>query len=529
MRQLNIGTRLCVAFGTLLAVLAGIALLSLVQLAKLHDRIELVVRDYYPKVALTGRAFEHVKDASVHLRNLALVANPDATRRERGALDAAEAEANAILSDFAARVSTAKGREVLAGLMAAKRAYDADRGAYLTLLARDEHLAATELLLGRLGADLAAYEERMALLNRLGGTLMNKSADEAAEVYHGSVTSIVAMTLAALLLASVLAYRIGRGITVPLRRAVAAAETIATGNLAGTIECASTDETGRLLQSLKTMNASLVDIVGGVRANAEAIADGAREIADGTVDLSARTEQQAGSLEETASAMEELTGTVRQSAATARDAFDVARGAASVAERGGAQVRQVVERMAAIDESSRRIGNIIGVIDGIAFQTNILALNAAVEAARAGEQGRGFAVVASEVRNLAQRSASAAHEIKVLIGDSVDKVAARNKFAREAGATMDTVLAEIRRVAVLMSDIEAASREQTIGIEQINQAIGQMDHVTQQNASLVEQAAAAAGSMRERTEDMRAAVGIFVLDEARPVPLSGRTEPPRLA
>jgi methyl-accepting chemotaxis protein len=529
MRQLNIGPRLGLAFGSLLAVLAGIAWLSLIQLARLHDRVELVVRDYYPKVAMTGRAFEQVKNTSVHLRNLALVADPAGALRERGALDAAEADANALLSDFAARVSTAKGREVLAGLMAAKRAYEADRGAYLALLARDERQAATELLLGRLGASLAAYEERMALLNRLGGTLMNKSADEASEVYHGSVTSIAAMTLAALLLASVLAYRIARGITVPLRLAVDAAATIATGNLAVTIDCGSTDETGRLLQSLKTMNASLVNIVGGVRVNAEAIADGAREIADGTVDLSARTEQQAGSLEETASAMEELTGTVRQSAATARDAFDVARGAAAVAERSGAQVRQVVERMAAIDESSRRIGNIIGVIDGIAFQTNILALNAAVEAARAGEQGRGFAVVASEVRNLAQRSASAAHEIKVLIADSVDKVAAGNDFAREAGATMDAVLAEIRRVAMLMSDIEAAGREQTIGIEQINQAIGQMDHVTQQNAALVEEAAAAAASMRERTEALRAAVRIFVLDEARAAPAPARTVPLRLA
>ena len=522
MKQMNIGQRLAVTIGALLAILAGIAVLGSVQLARLYDRVDLVVHDFYPKVAMTGQAFEDVKDASVHLRNLALVTDPVTARRERAALDAAEVDAKTILSRFAARVSSDKGREVLAALTTAKQAYDADRAAYLDLLARDERQAAIDLLFGRLAGHLDVYEQRMRQLNRIGGTLMNKSADEASAVYRAAKVTIAAMTLAALLLASILAYRMARSITVPLRQAVKAAETIATGNLTATIDCTRTDEAGRLLQALRAMNGSLVNIVGGVRANAEAIADGAAEIAEGTIDLSARTEEQASSLEETASVMEELTSTVRQTADNARHALEVTRSAADVAERGGAQVRQVVARMAAIEESSRRIADIIAVIDGIASQTNILALNAAVEAARAGEQGRGFAVVASEVRNLAQRSAGAAREIRLLIGDSVDKIAAGGEFANAAGSTMETVLSEIRRVAALMNDIEAAAGEQAAGIEQINQAIAQMDHVTQQNASLVEEAAAAAETMQQRTAAMRSSVRVFVLDEARAVPMLSR-------
>jgi methyl-accepting chemotaxis protein len=279
------------------------------------------------------------------------------------------------------------------------------------------------------------------------------------------------------------------------------------------------DEPGRLLHALDEMSQGLVRIVTEVRQGTDAIATASGEIASGNLDLSSRTEQQASSLEETASSMEELTSTVKQNAENARQANQLAASASDVAQRGGAVVSDVVETMASIDASSRKIVDIIGVIDGIAFQTNILALNAAVEAARAGEQGRGFAVVASEVRNLAQRSASAAKEIKALIDDSVGKVAAGSRLVGQAGSTMDEVVASIRRLTDIVAEISHASSEQTHGIEQINDAITQMDHVTQQNAALVEQAAAAADAMQGQAARLARAVSTFKLDGMAPSPL----------
>jgi methyl-accepting chemotaxis protein len=272
------------------------------------------------------------------------------------------------------------------------------------------------------------------------------------------------------------------------------------------------DDRQSLLFFMKEMRASLAGIVGQVRTGANAIASATTQIAAGNLDLSTRTEQQAGSLEETASSMEEMTSTVKQNADNAVRANQLAISAAQIAEQGGAVVTQVVDTMASINASSRKVAEIIGVIDGIAFQTNILALNAAVEAARAGEQGRGFAVVASEVRNLAQRSAGAAKEIKALIGDSVGQVDMGTKLVEQAGTTMHAVLESIRRVTDMMTEISSASSEQTSGIEQINQAVTQMDMVTQQNAALVEEAAAAATALQEQAEKLNQVVGFFKLD-----------------
>src|SRR5476649_345214 len=287
-----------------------------------------------------------------------------------------------------------------------------------------------------------------------------------------------------------------------------------------------------MLQAVHDMSTNLVTIVGDVRLGTDNIATASCQIAAGNLDLSSRTEQQASSLEETASSMEQLTSTVKQNADNARQANVLAASASAVAVRGGAVVSDVVRTMASIDASSKKIVDIIGVIDGIAFQTNILALNAAVEAARAGEQGRGFAVVASEVRNLAQRSAGAAKEIKALIDDSVGKVADGTRLVGQAGSTMSEVVDSIRRVTDIMAEISSASSEQTHGIEQINEAIAQMDHVTQQNAALVEQAAAAAEAMQEQAAKLALAVCIFKLDETgqRPAPrLSAPRRPGRVA
>jgi methyl-accepting chemotaxis protein len=302
----------------------------------------------------------------------------------------------------------------------------------------------------------------------------------------------------------------------PLAEATAVARRVAEGDLSSRVTTGMQGDGGILLQTMQDMNDRLAGMIVKVRGGTESIASSAGEVAGGGIELSARTEEQAVSLEQTATSMEQLTATVRQNADHAHQASRLALSASDVAAKGGAVVAEVVGTMASINDSSRRIAEIIGVIDGIAFQTNILALNAAVEAARAGEQGRGFAVVASEVRNLAQRSASAAREIKLLIDDSVDKVSAGTQLADKAGKTMHEVVASVRRVTDIISEIADASAEQSVGIEQVNKAITAMDQATQHNAALVERSAAAAASMRDQAASLSRATASFVLGAGHP-------------
>ncbi|OFA07123.1 methyl-accepting chemotaxis protein I [Duganella sp. HH101] len=345
----------------------------------------------------------------------------------------------------------------------------------------------------------------------LRATSAEHASGTAASIASFYTTLMIALGVAGGLMSLFTAWYITRGIVGPIRHAVRVARTVAGGDLSSNIEVRSRDEIGQLSAALKDMNASLINIVSEVRGGTEAIGTASAEIAAGNMDLSERTERQAGSLEETASSMEELTSTVKQNAANANQANQLAVSASAVAGQGGAVVAQVVDTMASINASARKIVDIIAVIDGIAFQTNILALNAAVEAARAGEQGRGFAVVANEVRNLAQRSAAAAREIKGLIGDSVEQVDAGARLVDQAGVTMTEIVASVRRFTDIMSDIAAASQEQLSGIEHINGAIAEMDQTTQQNAALVEQASAAAATMRDQAAHLQGAVGVFKL------------------
>src|SRR5471032_1316208 len=342
-----------------------------------------------------------------------------------------------------------------------------------------------------------------------------QAARDADATYAGARLFTISLLVLATSSGALLAVAVACSIAEPLRQAVRVARRIAAGDLGTRMLDFTDNETEQLLRAMQEMNDSLLTMVGQVRGSSATLSGAAGEIAAGNLDLSKRTEQQAASLEETASSMEQLTATVKQNAERAVQAKQLAVSASEVAAKGGAGVAQVVGTMASINDSSKKIAEIIGVIDGIAFQTNILALNAAVEAARAGEQGRGFAVVASEVRNLAQRSAAAAKEIKVLIGNSVDSVRAGSVLVDQAGATMQEVVASVRRVTEIMGDISSASAEQSDGIEQVNHAVAEMDQVTQQNAALVEEAAAAAASLQDQAAALADVVRIFKLGKGQ--------------
>ncbi|HJV80391.1 methyl-accepting chemotaxis protein [Noviherbaspirillum sp.] len=515
--NLKIGTRLALAFASVLTLLVMITVLGITRMGQIQDRLSEIVNVNNVELKLASAMRLTVHDRAIAVRNVVLLTTPAEMKpeveriKEQGrAYMEAEQKLAKIFADTPGTTAEEK-----ASLLRIKEI----ESAILPLIAKtteiglnNDTVGAVKMLMQDIRPVQRKWLDALDDLVALEEKLNTQAARNAEEAFHTARMLMALLSLTAIACGAFIAWYVTRGVTRPITTAVKVAQTVAGGDLTSRIEVTTKDETGALLQSLKDMNGSLVNIVAEVRQGTDAIATASGQIASGNLDLSSRTEQQASSLEETASSMEELTGTVKQNADNARQANMLAESASEIALKGGNVVSQVVDTMGAINDSAKKIVDIIGVIDGIAFQTNILALNAAVEAARAGEQGRGFAVVASEVRNLAQRSAAAAKEIKTLISDSVEKVDTGAKLVDEAGSTMNEIVASVRRVTDIIGEITAASLEQTAGIEQINQAIAQMDQVTQQNAALVEEAAAASESLQGQAGKLTEVVGVFKLD-----------------
>ncbi|OLL28222.1 chemotaxis protein [Burkholderia sp. SRS-W-2-2016] len=504
--NLKIGTRLAAGFVAVL-LLAGLTVgIGIAMLERLNNQASVVEQLQLPRLLNANAADHQLGAIAVAVRNLLLNDDPAVQQRSLEAIASARKSLQATNEELFKTLARPAVRDALR-----EHSANYDR-VILTILdkqAQGLRSQAIETLNRDLLPIFVAYSATLEDIKQYQVTGTKKATAAVSQIAETSCLILAGLGVAALVVSAVLGWIITRSITRPLADALRIATTVAQGDLTQRIDVTSTDETGRLLAALRDMSDSLGKVVVEVRKGSEAVATATREIATGNTDLSARTEQQAASLQETASSMEQLTSTVRQNAENAKQGSVFASNASEVATRTGEVVGRVVQTMHDISESSGKVAEIIGTIEGIAFQTNILALNASVEAARAGEQGKGFAVVASEVRTLAQRTAAAAKEIKELIDESVGRVKTGQDQVNESGRTIDEVVSAVQRLTDLMGEITAASVEQHSGIEQVNRAVVQMDEVTQQNAALVEQAAAAAGALQDQAEQLVQRVGVF--------------------
>ncbi|NHZ34422.1 methyl-accepting chemotaxis protein [Massilia rubra] len=532
-KNVTIKARLIFVIGVISAISLAVGLIGLRNLSVTNASLKTVYED---RLVAVGMLAEVLTQIQQNQNTLALAVSGDPAKLPEVSSDVEQrVQSNTALWGKYMETYLTDEEKTLAGKFAASRETFVTQGIKPTLAAfkAKDVPGAVALVQGALTQNFQPVRDNMRNLVNYQLTVGKSEYEQATARFETARALAIGLIVLSIALGLMMGAALIRGISRSIAEALRFANNIAGGNLTDTVKIESNDEIGQLLAALQKMNDSLVEVVRRVRSGTDTISVASSEIAAGNQDLSSRTEEQASSLEETASSMEQLTSTVKASADNARQASTLAETASNVATKGGNVIGNVVDTMGRINEASNKIVDIIGVIDGIAFQTNILALNAAVEAARAGEQGRGFAVVASEVRNLAQRSAQAAKEIKGLIGSSVEQVEAGSKLVNEAGSTMDDIVQSIRRVTDIMGDIAAATQEQTLGIDQINQAVTQMDQVTQQNAALVEEAAAASEAMQDQARQLAEVVSVFKLSAgvvaAAPRQVAARPAPKAVA
>ncbi|MRV72013.1 HAMP domain-containing protein [Duganella sp. FT92W] len=504
----KIRRKLVVGFGFVLTLMLGVGGVSLWAINDLVTQIDLAAIDYQ-KTLQSQLVKDELNETARNMSDLLVFDEPAARAREIANMAESTGVINATLGKIEGMLRLEKGRALLREVRTARTQFLPLRDRFVDLVKADQREDAKALLINEVSPAQLRYFETIQRFISLQDELMAGHAEHSKRKADLTLVAISILLGIAVVASTLAIAKMIAGVVTPLTEAVQVAKRVAAGDLTAEISVGSHDETGEMLAALQSMNASLLKIVREVRAGTDSIATATEQIATGNLDLSSRTEQQAGTLEETASSMEEMTSTVRHNAEHLRHAERLASAATDVAREGGIVVEQVVQTMDGIHAASQKIVDIIATIDAIAFQTNILALNAAVEAARAGEEGRGFAVVATEVRNLAQRSAAAAKEIKSLIGESVDQVTRGAALVTNAGDTMRSVVHSVQQVSSVMSEIAAAGREQEAGIEQINHAVTEMDTVTQQNAALVEEAAAAADSLRDLATNLSVTVAVF--------------------
>lgn len=509
--DLKIGVRLSIGFGILIIMMLGMGAVGLLRFAEVNAVNSRIIEKDWVKAEAANIINATTRANARNTMELLISQDAAQTDKIKQSIERNKQIISTALETLKQLIYLPDGKALLATLAERRIKYVASFSKVAKQVEAGDKDAAILTMNRETLPALDALQEPIVAITNLQKEIVVRSSAEVKHRIDTAMILLIVLSVVGLFAGVCFAWFITRSITKPLNEAVHIAKTVAAGDLSSKAHAYSKDECGQLLQSMQDMNDSLIDIVQQVRSGAMTMAVSTHEIADGNMELSSRTEEQASALEQTAASMEELASTVKQNFESGKHANQLAESAAQVAAKGGAVVGEVVLTMEAINTSSKKIADIIGVIDGIAFQTNILALNAAVEAARAGEQGRGFAVVASEVRSLAGRSAAAAKEIKTLISTSVGNVSDGCRLVEQAGSTMDEIVVHVRRVADLMGEITTASKDQTMGIEQVNQAVGQMDTVTQQNAALVEEAAAAAQSLDHQAATLVQVVSVFKL------------------